>query len=78
MTKAEIIKLLEDGFDYTTGVIYNIEQEQLDQTCVMYHSGNTVSLALTFIYVQDYMANHRAKASLYIRMNNIKPPDYTW
>jgi len=24
------------------------------------------------------MANHRAKANLYIRMNNIKPPEYTW
>jgi len=78
MTKAEIIKLLEDGFDYTTNVIYNIEQDQLDETCVMYHSGNTVSRALAFIYVQDHMANHRAKANLYIRMNNIKPPEYTW
>lgn len=78
MTKAEIIKLLEDGFDYTTNVIYTIEQEQLDETCVMYHSGNTVSRALAFIYVQDHMANHRAKANLYIRMNNIKPPEYTW
>jgi len=78
MTKAEIIKLIEDGFDYTTKVIYNIEQDQLDETCVMYHSGNTVSRSLAFIYVQDHMANHRAKANLYIRMNNIKPPEYTW
>jgi len=78
MTKAEIIKLLEDGFDYTTNVIYSIEQEQLDETCVMYHSGNNVSRELALIYVQDHMANHRAKANLYIRMNNIKPPEYTW
>ena len=78
MTKAEIIKLLEDGFDYTTNVIYNIEQEQLDETCVMYHSGNTVSRALAFIYVQDHMANHRAKSNLYLRMNSIQPPEYTW
>ena len=78
MSKAEIIKLLEEGFDYTTNVIYNIGQDQLDETCVMYHSGNTVSRALAFIYVQDHMANHRAKANLYIRMNNIKPPEYTW
>jgi len=59
-------------------VIYNIEQEQLDETCVMYHSGNNVSRELALIYVQDHMANHRAKANLYIRMNNIKPPEYTW
>ncbi len=78
LTKAEIIKLLEDGFDYTTNVIYTIEQRQLDETCVMYHSGNTVSRAFAFFYVQDHMANHRAKANLYIRLNNIQPPEYTW
>ena len=78
LTKADIIKLLEDGFDYTTHVINTIEQKQLDETCVMYHSGNTVSRAFAFFYVQDHMANHRAKANLYIRMNNIKPPEYTW
>jgi len=31
MTKAAIIKLLEEGFDYTTNVIYTIEQKQLDE-----------------------------------------------
>jgi len=78
MDKAEIIKMLEDGFDYVTTVIKTVEQTQLDETCVMYHSGNTVSRALAFVYVQDHMANHRAKANLYVRMNNIEPPEYTW
>lgn len=78
MTKEEIVKLLENGFDYTTKVIYTIEQEQLDETCIMYHSGNTVSRSFAFFYVQDHMANHRAKSNLYIRINNIKPPEYTW
>ena len=55
MTKAEIIELLEEGFNYTTNVINTIEQEQLDETCVMYHSGNTVSRAFAFFYVQDHM-----------------------
>jgi uncharacterized damage-inducible protein DinB len=78
MSKAEIIDLLEKGFEYTTQVIYNIEQDQLDETCVMYHSGNTVSRAFAFFYVQDHMANHRAKSNLYLRMNSIQPPEYTW
>ncbi|MDX1333677.1 MAG: DinB family protein [Robiginitalea sp.] len=78
MTKAEILDLLEKGFAYTTQVIYEIEQAQLDETCVMYHSGNTVSRAFALFYVQDHMANHRAKANLYIRMNGIQPPEYTW
>ena len=78
MTKAEIIKLMEEGFDYATEVIYTIEQAQLDESTVMYHSGNTVSRAFAMFYVQDHMANHRAKSNLYIRMNNIQPPEYTW
>ncbi|MDG1572265.1 DinB family protein [Robiginitalea sp. M366] len=78
MTKAEILALLEEGFDYVTGVIHTVEQDQLDQTCVMYHSGNTVSRAFAFFYVQDHMANHRSKANLYVRMNGIDPPEYTW
>ena len=78
MTKAEIIKMLEDGFDYVSKMINTIEQKQLEETCVMFHSGNTVSRAFAFFYVQDHMANHRAKANLYVRMNNIQPPEYTW
>lgn len=78
MSKAEIIAFLKKGFDYTTEVIKTIEQEKLDETCVMYHSGNTVSRAFAFFYVQDHLTNHRAKANLYLRLNNIKPPAYTW
>ncbi|WP_445381186.1 DinB family protein [Robiginitalea sp. IMCC43444] len=78
LSKAEILELLEKGFAYTNEVIFAIEQDQLDETCVMYHSGNTVSRAFAFFYVQDHMANHRAKANLYLRMNNIEPPEYTW
>ena len=78
MTKVEILALMEKGFDYTRKVIESIEQQQLDETCVMYHSGNTVSRAFALFYVQDHMNNHRAKANLYIRMNGIDPPEYTW
>ena len=78
MSKAEIIKLLEDGFDYVTTVIYEISDEKLNETTKMYHSGNIVSRGFSFFYVIDHMTNHRAKSNLYIRMNNIKPPEYTW
>ena len=77
-SKAEIINMLEKSFAYTTAIILNIEQEKLDEMCTMYHSGNKVSRAFALFYVQDHMANHRAKANLYIRMNGINPPEYTW
>ncbi len=78
MSKKEIIALLEQGFDYTENVVRTIEQETLDETCKMYHSGNTVSRAFALFYVQDHLTNHRAKANLYLRMNGIEPPAYTW
>jgi len=78
MAKTEIISMLEKSFAYTTNVIRNIEQEKLDELCTMYHSGNEVSRAFALFYVQDHMANHRAKSNLYIRMNAIDPPEYTW
>ena len=78
MTKEEIIELMENGFAYVTQVIYELDQKQIDETCVMYHSGNTVSRAFALFYVQDHMNNHRAKANLYIRMNDLQPPEYIW
>ncbi|MFK7982041.1 MAG: DinB family protein [Saprospiraceae bacterium] len=78
MTKAEIINLLKERFAYTTNVILTIEQAQLDELCIMYHSKNEVSRAFALFYVQDHLANHRAKANLYVRMNGIEPPHYTW
>ncbi len=78
MTKPEILTLLEEGFDYTTKIIRTLEETQLQETCTMYHSGNIVSRAFALFYVQDHMTNHRAKANLYLRMNGIQPPSYTW
>ncbi len=78
MNKATIIALLKKSFLYTKQVVYTIEQPQLDETCTMYHSGNSVSRAFALFYVQDHMANHRAKANLYLRMNQLEPPSYTW
>lgn len=78
MKKNEIIELLEQNLSYTENIIITIEQEKLNESCKMYHSGNIVSRAFALFYVQDHLANHRAKANLYIRMNGIEPPEYTW
>lgn len=78
MRKSDILDLLRTSFDYTKIVVQTIEQKQLDETCKMYHSGNVVSRAFALFYVQDHMANHRAKSNLYLRMNGIEPPGYTW
>lgn len=77
-SKEEILELLQASFSYTKEIVLTMQQEQLDETCEMYHSGNTVSRAFALFYVQDHMANHRAKSNLYLRMNGIEPPEYTW
>lgn len=78
MSKEEILSLMKESFEFTTQTIINIEQEKLDETCKMYHSGNTVSRAFALFYVQDHLANHRAKSNLYLRMNGVETPEYTW
>ncbi len=78
MNKAAILELLESSFSYTKRVVQTVDQKQLDETCKMYHSGNVVSRAFALFYVQDHMANHRAKSNLYLRINGIEPPEYTW
>ncbi len=78
MTKTEILFFMKASFKYTTEVIQTIEQKKLDEMCKMYHSGNIVSRAFALFYVQDHLANHRAKSNLYLRMNGIEPPEYTW
>ncbi len=78
MDKAAILKLLQSSFNYTKEIVQTINQKQLDETCKMYHSGNTVSRAFALFYVQDHIANHRAKANLYLRINGVEPPEYTW
>jgi uncharacterized damage-inducible protein DinB len=78
MTKVEIMDMMQESFDYTKQIIITIEQEQLDETCKMYHSGNVVSRAFAFFFTQDHLANHRAKSNLYLRMKGIDPPEYTW
>lgn len=77
-TKAEIVEMMQESFNHTKQIIITVEQEKLDETCKMYHSGNIVSRAFALFYIQDHLANHRAKSNLYLRMNGIEPPEYTW
>ncbi|TMM59015.1 DinB family protein [Maribacter algarum] len=77
-TKVEILEMMMESFEYTKQIIMTVEQEQLDETCKMYHSGNIVSRAFALFFTQDHLANHRAKSNLYLRMNGVEPPEYTW
>lgn len=72
--KDAIVKFLSDSFDYCSGVISSLSEEQLRKA----HSspdgqlpGREVLLAM-YIHV----AHHRGQAEIYLRDKGIKPPTY--
>jgi uncharacterized damage-inducible protein DinB len=72
--KGAIVKFLSDSFEYCSGVIPSLTDEQMSQT----HnspdgrlSGREVLLAM-YIHV----AHHRGQAEIYLRDKGIKPPSY--
>lgn len=72
--KDAIVKFLSDSFEYCSGVISSMSEEQLRKT----HSfpdgqlpGREVLLAM-YIHV----AHHRGQAEIYLRDKGIKPPSY--
>ena len=73
-SKDEIVKFLSDSFDYCSGVIASLNEEQLSKA----HNspdgrlpGREVLLAM-YIHV----AHHRGQAEIYLRDKGIKPPSY--
>ena len=72
--KDATVKFLSDSFDYCSGVIPNLTEEQLTTA----HNspdghlfGREILLAL---YV--HVAHHRGQAEIYLRDKGIKPPPY--
>ena len=72
--KDAVVKFLSDSFDYCSGVIPNLTEEQLGKP----HNspdgrlpGREVLLAM-YIHV----AHHRGQAEIYLRDKGIKPPSY--
>jgi len=72
--KDAVVKFLTDSFEYCSGAITNLTNEQLDK---VHNSpdgrlpGREVLLAM-YIHV----AHHRGQAEIYLRDNGIKPPPY--
>jgi hypothetical protein len=72
--KDAVVKFLSDSFDYCSGVIPNLAEEQLNRP----HNspdgrllGREILLAM---YV--HVAHHRGQAEIYLRANGIRPPSY--
>lgn len=77
MSKSEIINLMKESFAETTGIIAAMTETQANET-VQVFGGKEVTRYMAVMFVQDHLTNHRAKANLYIRINDIRPPRYAF
>lgn len=75
MSKADIRKLVEEGFDTYTAAIKELKPEDLSVEMPL-GPDYKITRQQSIIFAHDHVTNHRAKANLYIRMNGIDPPTY--
>ena len=72
--KDSVVKFLSDSFDYCSGVISNLTEDQLAKA----HSSPDGTLpgreVLLAMYI--HVAHHRGQAEIYLRDVGIKPPSY--
>ncbi len=76
-TKDEIVSLLETNLNEATNLIVSMTEEASTETIKAF-GGKMLKRYVTILFIQDHLTNHRAKANLYIRMNDIKPPAYAF
>jgi len=72
--KDGIVKFLSDSFDYCSGVISALSEEQLSRT----HNSPDGNLAGREVLLAMYIhvAHHRGQAEIYLRDKGIRPPSY--
>lgn len=74
-SKEEVVDYLKGNIETATELIAGMSEE-VSKEEVKVFSGKMLKRYIAVMFVQDHLANHRAKANLYIRMNDIKPPAY--
>ncbi len=77
MRKSEVIELMKKNFAETTAIISSMTEVQANEIIKVF-GGKEVPRYMAVMFVQDHLTNHRAKANLYIRINDIRPPRYAF
>jgi uncharacterized damage-inducible protein DinB len=72
--KVTAMKLVGDSFDYCTGAISGLTDDQLNE--MRGPEGHQVSVREVTLGLLTHMAHHRGQAEVYLRVKGIKPPDY--
>ncbi|MGK7394578.1 MAG: DinB family protein [Candidatus Cyclobacteriaceae bacterium M3_2C_046] len=77
MSKAEIINLLKENMGMVKDIIKSMSEEDM-MAMTKTFGGNEIPKSQAIIFIHDHLTNHRAKANLYIRMNDMDPPSYKY
>lgn len=73
-TKAEMLDLLEKGFERAGEAIENLDEEILNEEVSFFAGPMTKRQILTLM--NDHLTHHRAQAIIYLRLKNLEPPSY--
>lgn len=74
-SKEEVVNYLKGNLQQATQLIADMSEKAANEEVKVF-SGKMMKRYVAVLFVQDHLTNHRAKANLYIRMNDIKPPAY--
>ena len=74
LTKAAIIRLLNETYDYSINVLKNFDTKQLADTVSFFADPKTKLQIINLL--NDHQTHHRGQVLVYLRLNSIKPPDY--
>ncbi len=75
LSKEQLIADLEASFDKVIASLKSMNDQSL-QAQGKRHGAFPLTKWQSFLFMRDHITNHRAKAVLYLRMNNITPPSY--
>ena len=73
-SKAEVLMLLQKGFDQTTKAIEGLDPEMLNEGVSFFAGPMTKRQILTLM--NDHLTHHRAQTIIYLRLNGVQPPSY--
>ncbi|HLF62881.1 MAG TPA: DinB family protein [Saprospiraceae bacterium] len=72
--KEDVIRLLEESFDYTARAIEKFPITMLDDN-VDFFAG-PMTKRRVFLLLTDHVTHHRGQLVVYLRLNGIEPPRY--
>lgn len=72
-SKAQLVKLLQQSFDYCTSALANVDDSNLAET-VPFFGGRTISRGGAMMDLAADWADHYGAAAIYLRLNGLLPP----